>query len=147
MIEALNQYCTAQQPNSQWKNLLDVENPQSTENMSWNSFIGPILTFKLITVLSGTSSHEGKTPQSAMSKGMAEKLIKLVRFQLLFMTVILKPCRPRWLQKGMVGPAFLKMQLEHFGILLHNLLVVQWQWNIQSRKPFLRRLPHLWFKI
>lgn len=95
MVQALNEYCTAQHSNRPWNNLLGVDNPGTTENSSWNAYFGPILAFKLVTVLSGTSSHEGKIPQSAMSTGMAEKLIKLVSFHQLFLPVLLKSCRLR----------------------------------------------------
>lgn len=78
MSQALDAYCSAQQSNKPWQRLLDEENPRKTENASWNEYLGPILAFKLVTVLSGSASLEGKIPRSAMSKEMSDKLIRLV---------------------------------------------------------------------
>ncbi|KAE9383933.1 hypothetical protein BT96DRAFT_1008618 [Gymnopus androsaceus JB14] len=59
--------------------LLGEEDPQKTENQAWNSYIGPILGFKLYTVLSGSSSVQGKIPRSAMSSDLTNKLIRIAK--------------------------------------------------------------------
>lgn len=92
MTNALDAYCSAQRSNVPWRKLLQEENPRKTESPSWNAFIGPIFAFKLVTVLSGTASLEGKIPRSVMSKEMAVGLRRLVRtisfaFSFLFLTV------------------------------------------------------------
>lgn len=147
LIEALNQYCSAQQSNKRWKNLLGINDPERTENMSWNSYISPVLAFKLITILSGTSSLEGANPQLAMSTGMVEKLIKLVGLQSLLIHMFSKPCRQRWSRKARGGQVSLKTLLQHVGMHHHIPPPVQRRWNHHLRKLFLRKLPPPWLKI
>lgn len=88
MTQALDAYCTAQESDKTWQTLLDEENPQKTESNSWNEYLGPILAFKLVTVLSGSASLEGKIPRSAMSKEMSAKLVRLVSIYILHLALI-----------------------------------------------------------
>ena len=88
MSQALDVYCLSQESNASWQKLLEEENPQATENMSWNAYLSPILAFKLITVLSGTASLEGKIPWLAMSKEVANRLIKLVSIHRLSLALV-----------------------------------------------------------
>lgn len=89
MSQALDVYCSAQQSNQPWQKLLDEENPRHTENTSWNEYLGPILAFKLVTVLSGSANLEGKIPRSAMTKEMTDKLVRLVRIHILSQCTLL----------------------------------------------------------
>lgn len=68
------------QHNEHWRKLLEEENPQKTQSTTWSDFIGPILGFKLYTVLSGSAAVEGKIPRSIMAPDLAQKLTRIVSF-------------------------------------------------------------------
>lgn len=95
MTQALDAYCTAQQSNTIWQKLLDADNSQKSDSNTWNEYLGPILAFKLVTVLSGSASVQGKIPRSAMSKEISAKLVRLVSINSLHPTVIQPLSRQR----------------------------------------------------
>lgn len=62
-----------------WLKLLGEEDAEKTESTSWNAYIVPILAFKMLTVLSGSASRQGKIPRSIMSPKLTTAIIRVVR--------------------------------------------------------------------
>ncbi|KAE9389205.1 hypothetical protein BT96DRAFT_947038 [Gymnopus androsaceus JB14] len=83
-LGSLNQYCSKKQkqlqPDKSWQKLLEEANPVKTETSTWNSYIGPILGFKLFNVLSGSSNVEGTIPRSVMSPPLRGAMNRIASF-------------------------------------------------------------------
>jgi len=81
LSNALHHCWSRKQEDPQWTRLLAIGDLSGIEGASWSwpSYLGPILGFKLFSVMSGSAGLEGTIPRTVMSADLKTALERVVR--------------------------------------------------------------------